>query len=260
MMNMHEPIAVTASNVGGKILLVIGGTSDIGRAVADAYAAKGWRVVLAARDVEGAMRNADDIQTRHGADDVAVHPIDILDTASFSAFIDSLGDLPDTIVCVVGMLGDQPRAQDDLDHATKIMRTNFEGPALLLEGLAGRFAARGHGLIIGVSSVAGDRGRASNYVYGASKAGFSAYLSGLRNRFGHTAVRVVTVKPGFVHTSMTQGMDLPAALTATPEAVAQRILALQTSKANVVYVLRTWQVIMGIIRALPEPIFKRLKL
>lgn len=115
-------------------------------------------------------------------------------------------------------------------------------------------------MIVGVSSVAGDRGRASNYVYGASKAGFSAYLSGLRNRLARTNVRIVTVKPGFVRTSMTDGMDLPAALTATPVAVAQRIIALETGTANVVYTLRAWRPIMGIIRALPEPIFKRLKL
>lgn len=256
MSNMHTP----SSNVAGNNLLVIGGTSDIGRAVGNAYAAKGWSVTLAARNVDEATRNARDIQTRHGTDPVAVHPIDILDTASFSTFIDSLGDLPDTIVCVVGMLGDQPRAQDDPDHATAIIRTNFEGPALLLEQLAGRLSARGQGLIIGVSSVAGDRGRASNYIYGASKAGFTAYLSGLRNRLAHTGIRVVTVKPGFVRTSMTEGMDLPRALTATPEAVAQRIIALQTSNANVVYVLRAWRLIMGIICALPEPIFKRMKL
>ncbi|WP_227268000.1 SDR family oxidoreductase [Roseobacter weihaiensis] len=256
MTNLHKPKSIST----GKRLLVIGGTSDIGRAVADAYAAKGWGVALAARDVERARRNADDIQTRHGTDHVSVHPIDILDTASFDAFIDSLGALPDSIVCVVGMLGDQPRAQGDPDHATAIIRTNFEGPALLLEALAGRLAARGDGLIVGVSSVAGDRGRASNYVYGASKAGFSAYLSGLRNRLSQTDVRVVTVKPGFVRTSMTEGMDLPGALTAAPEAVAQRILGLQTGNANVVYVLSAWRLIMGIIRALPEPIFKRLKL
>ena len=256
MSNMHTPVVRDT----GKRLLVIGGTSDIGRAIGDAYAAKGWRVAFAARNVEAATRNAEDIQTRRGADQVPVYPLDILDTGSFDGFIDSLGDLPDTIVCVVGMLGDQPRAQDDPDHATAIMRTNFEGPALLLEQLAGRCATRGHGLIVGVSSVAGDRGRASNYVYGASKAGFSAYLSGLRNRFGQTDVRIVTVKPGFVNTAMTAGMNLPKALTASPEAVAQRILDLQTNKANVVYTFRVWRLIMGIICALPEPIFKRLKL
>lgn len=243
-----------------KTLLVIGGTSDIGRAVADAHASCGWSVSLAARDLEGVQRNAHDIQTRHDTEPVAVHAIDILDTTSFVPFIDALGALPERVVCVVGMLGDQSRAQDDPDHAKAVMRTNFEGPALLLEMLAGRLAARGHGMIVAVSSVAGDRGRASNYVYGASKAGFSAYLSGLRNRLAQSGVRVVTVKPGFVRTSMTAGMKLPKLITASPEAVARRILALHSGGGDVIYVLRVWRAIMGVIGALPEPIFKRLKL
>ncbi|WP_299773740.1 SDR family oxidoreductase [uncultured Tateyamaria sp.] len=243
-----------------KSLLLVGGTSDIGRAVAAAYAAMGWKITLAARDVESAERNAADIRTRTGAHEVAVRPLDILDAARFETFLDRLDALPDTVVCVVGMLGDQQRAQEDVEHATQVMRTNFEGPALLLEMVAARFAARGRGLIVGVSSVAGDRGRASNYVYGAGKAGFSAYLSGLRNRLAGTDVQVVTVKPGFVRTSMTAGMDLAGPLTAEPEAVAERITDLQTRPADVIYVLRVWRLIMFIIRSIPEAIFKKLKL
>lgn len=243
-----------------KSLLVIGGTSDIGRAVAAVYADMGWKITLAARDTEGADRNATDIQTRSGADNVTVHQLDILETATFVPFLDQLDELPNTVVCVAGMLGDQDRAQGDPGHATQVIRTNFEGPALLLEMLASRFAERGHGLIVGVSSVAGDRGRASNYVYGAAKAGFTAYLSGLRNRLARTDVRVVTVKPGFVRTSMTAGMELIGPLTAEPQTVAARIAALETKRNDVIYVLRRWRVIMFIIRAIPEPIFKKLML
>ncbi|MBY5935006.1 SDR family oxidoreductase [Tateyamaria omphalii] len=243
-----------------KRLLVVGGTSDIGRAVAATYAARGWHITLAARDTDGAERNADDIRTRSGAHQIDVKHLDILDTNSFEPFLDGLDALPDTVVCVVGMLGDQTRAQEDADHATTVMRTNFEGPALLLEMVAARFAARGHGLIVGVSSVAGDRGRASNYVYGAGKAGFSAYLSGLRNRLAKTDVHVATVKPGFVRTSMTADMDLIGPLTAEPEAVADRIAALETRPADIVYVLRAWRLVMFIIRAIPESIFKKLSL
>ncbi|MCV3273635.1 SDR family oxidoreductase [Roseobacter sinensis] len=243
-----------------KTVLVVGGTSDIGRAVAAAYAGMGWTIRLAARDADAAERNAADIRTRSGEDHVTVHHLDILETETFAPFLDQLGDLPDTVVCVVGLLGDQERAQEDPDHAAQVIRTNFEGPALLLEALAQRFAERGHGLIVGVSSVAGDRGRASNYVYGAGKAGLTAYLSGLRNRLSDTDVRVVTVKPGFVRTSMTAGMDLIGPLTAAPEAVASRIASLQTGSADVVYVLRAWRLIMFIIRAIPEAVFKKLKL
>lgn len=243
-----------------KSLLVVGGTSDIGRAVGAAYAAMGWKVTLAARNVDGAERNAADIRTRTRAHEVAVRALDILETTRFETFLDQLDALPDTVVCVVGMLGDQERAQEDTEHATQVLRTNFEGPALLLEMVAARFAARGRGLIVGVSSVAGDRGRASNYVYGAGKAGLTAYLSGLRNRLAGTDVQVVTVKPGFVRTSMTAGMDLIGPLTATPEAVADRITALETCAADVIYVLRAWRLIMFIIRSIPEAVFKKLKL
>lgn len=243
-----------------KHLLVLGGTSDIGRAVATAYASVGWKITLAARNLDAATREADDIRTRHGNAHVAVCALDILDTATFSSFVDDLEGLPDTVVCVVGMLGDQAQAETDPEHAAQVIRTNFEGPAMLLDMFAARFAARGDGLIVGVSSVAGDRGRASNYVYGAAKAGFTAYLSGLRNRLARTDVRVTTVKPGFVRTRMTDGMDLPGPLTAAPNVVAERILALQTRPADVLYVLRIWRFVMFIIRAIPEPIFKKLKL
>ena len=138
------------------------------------------------------------------------------------------------------------------------MRTNYEGPALLLGGFAEAFVKRNSGTIIGVSSVAGDRGRASNYIYGSAKAGFTAFLSGLRNRLARTKVHVVTVKPGFVDTRMTAGMKLPRALTAKPEEVAATIFRANQKKANVVYVRRIWLVIMSIIISLPEWIFKRM--
>lgn len=246
-------------NDTNRTVLVIGGTSDIGRAVALAYAAAGWNVVLAARNGEGARRNADDIVTRHGVD-AEVRRLDVLDIDAFKGFVDGLSSLPQTVVCVVGDLGDQERAEGDPAFAAQVMRANFEGPVLLLGVLAERFAERGSGLIVGVGSVAGDRGRASNYVYGAAKAGFGAFLSGLRNRLATTGVRVVTVKPGFVRTRMTEGMKLPGALTADPEAVARRIHAAETGRADVIYVKPVWRLVMTVIAMIPEPIFKRLKL
>jgi decaprenylphospho-beta-D-erythro-pentofuranosid-2-ulose 2-reductase len=243
-----------------KTLLVIGGTSDIGRATALRYAKAGWQVQLAARNNEMAVLNAEDIVIRAGAK-VTTYQLDILDMAGFKAFIDGLPQLPDTVVCVVGLLGDQSRAQKDSEHASIVLRTNFEGPALLLSIFAERFAARGSGIIVGVSSVAGDRGRASNYHYGAAKAGFTAFLSGLRNRLAKTGVRVLTVKPGFVRTAMTAGMKLPKPLTAEADEVGQTIFAAaESGRADVVYVPRVWRLIMTIIRTLPEAVFKRLRL
>ncbi len=240
-------------------LLVIGGTSDIGRAAALAYAQTGRRIMLAARDAETARRNADDIAARTGVP-VSLHALDLLDTDRFEAFVDDLPMLPDTVLCVVGELGEQRRAESDIGHAQRIMRVNFEGPALILGIFAERFVARGTGTLIGVGSVAGDRGRASNYVYGAAKAGFSAFLSGLRNRLSASGVRVITVKPGFVRTRMTEGMKLPPVLTAEPEEVGHAILEAERGGSDVVYVRRVWRGVMTVIRMIPEPLFKRLKL
>jgi short-subunit dehydrogenase len=241
-------------------LLLIGATSDIGHATAQAFAAAGWNVYLTARNPDAAQRNRDDIAARSGKM-VSTHQLDILDSAGFETFLSSLPVLPDAVVCVVGEMGDQQQAQGDIEHAAKVLRTNFEGPALLLGLLAERFAARGHGAIVGVSSVAGDRGRGSNYVYGAAKAGFSAFLSGLRNRLSAGGVHVITVKPGFVRTRMTEGMKLPPLLTAEPQEVGAAILAaVQGKKQDVLYVRKLWRPVMMAISAIPEPIFKKLRL
>ena len=246
---------------GTRSILVIGGSSDIGHATALRYAKEGWRVMLAARDLEAARRNADDIGTRSGVE-TSVQALDVLQTAQLAGFIAALPVLPDSVVCVVGELGDQPRAQTDPELATTIMRTNFEAPSLLLEQFAQAFEKRGSGTIVGVSAVAGDRGRASNYYYGAAKAGFSQFLSGLRNRLALAGkVRVVTVKPGFVRTKMTAHMKLPAPLTVDPDRVAEDIFRADVTKPrDVIYVARRFQLVMAVICALPEAIFKRMRI
>jgi NAD(P)-dependent dehydrogenase (short-subunit alcohol dehydrogenase family) len=232
----------------------------MGRATALRYAAAGWRIFLAARNAEAARRNADDIAARTGVE-VSIHTLDVLDSAAFPAFVDTLPILPDTVVCVVGELGEQKRAETDAEHAATVLRTNFEGPALLLGLFAERFVARGSGTIVGVSSVAGDRGRASNYVYGAAKAGFTAFLSGLRNRLAPAGIRVLTVKPGFVRTRMTAGMKLPPLLTAEPAEVGEAIFkAAESGRADVIYVRGIWRMVMAIIIMIPETVFKRLRL
>ena len=244
-----------------KTVLVIGGSSDIGHATALRYAQAGWQVALAARDLAAAQRNADDIKARTGVD-VAVHALDVLETDGLAEFTTRLPALPDTVISMIGELGDQKRAETDLAHATQIMRTNFEAPSLLLGLFANAFEARGSGTLVGVSSVAGDRGRGSNYVYGAAKAGFSQFLSGLRNRMALAGpVRVVTVKPGFVRTRMTAHLKLPAPLTVTPARVAADIFrSAEQNGREVIYVGRRFWLVMTIICLIPEALFKRLKL
>lgn len=242
-----------------KTILILGGTSDIGRATAKAFAARGWAVQLSGRDPATLTREAQDIAGRAPVA-VTSHILDALDTASFPAFADALPVLPDVVVSVIGLLGDQVRGESDFHHATLIMRSNYEGPALLLELFAGFFAQRGTGTLVGVSSVAGDRGRASNYIYGSSKAGFTAFLSGLRNRMAKRGVHVISVKPGFVRTKMTQSMKLSAALTANPSEVAEAIYSGTMKKKNVIYVRPVWFFIMTVICSIPESVFKKLNL
>ncbi|MBC7155375.1 MAG: SDR family oxidoreductase [Rhodobacteraceae bacterium] len=240
-------------------VLILGGRSDIGLAVAHRFAARGHPVQLAARDVGRLAADKADLELRHGVT-VTLHSFDVLDTASHPQFVDGLTPLPQIAVSAIGVLGDQTRDEGDADAATLVLRSNFEGPALILAALANRFEERGSGMLIGISSVAGDRGRARNYIYGAAKAGFTAFLSGLRNRLAARDVRVITVLPGFVATRMTAGMPLPAWLTATPAEVATAIDRAVRWRRNVVYVRPVWWLIMAIIRALPEPLFKRMKI
>jgi len=244
-----------------KTVLVIGGSSDIGHATALRYAQAGWQVALAARDLTTAQRNADDVKARTGVE-VLVHELDVLQTDGLAEFVTRLTTLPDTVISMIGELGDQKRAETDLAHATQIMRTNFEAPSLLLGLFANAFQARGSGTLVGVSSVAGDRGRGSNYVYGAAKAGFSQFLSGLRNRMALAGnVRVITVKPGFVRTRMTAHLKLPAPLTVMPERVAADIYrSAEENGREVIYVGRRFWLVMTIICLIPEALFKRLKL
>ena len=239
--------------------LVIGATSDIGRALARKLAEEGWALQLAARDPARLDREAQDLRVRTGAA-VASHRCDVLRDDGGVSLLDELDPLPDVAVCLVGLLGDQAESQRSGAAAERVMRTNYVGPALLMGALAERFERRGSGVLAGVSSVAGDRGRAANYVYGSAKAGFTAFLSGLRNRLAATGVHVVTVKPGFVRTRMTEGMDLPARLTAEPEEVAAAVVEASRGRRNVVYVRRIWRLVMLMIRSVPEPVFKRMKL
>ena len=239
-------------------VLVLGATSDIGRAIARKLADDGCMLQLAGRDAVQLQREVRDLQVRSRVP-VTAHPCDVLREDGGASLLDELDPLPDVAVCVVGLLGDQTQSERDCAAATQVMRTNYVGPALLMGSLAERFAARGHGILVGVSSVAGDRGRAANYVYGSAKAGFTAFLSGLRNRLSESGVHVVTVKPGFVRTRMTDGMNLPTWLTASPEEAADVIVRAIYRRHDVVYVRRIWRLIMLIVCTIPEGVFKRLR-
>ncbi len=239
-------------------VLILGGRSDIGLAVAHRFAAAGHPIQLAARNAESLAAEKSDIELRHNVT-VSLHEFDALETSTHEAFVDQIDILPETAICAVGVLGDQAANERDIASATLVMRSNYEGPASILGVLANRFEARGSGTLVGISSVAGDRGRAANYIYGSAKAGLTAFLSGLRNRLAKKGVHVVTVKPGFVATKMVEGMDLPAKLTATPDMLAAAIEKAVSRKRNVIYVKLVWAFVMIVIRNIPEFYYKETK-
>ena len=240
-------------------ILILGAHSDIAIAVAHRFAEAGYQIQLAARNINNLAAYKSDIELRHQVN-VTLHEFDALDTTSHSYFVEQLTILPNITVCAVGYMGVQAENEREIKEASLVIRSNYEGPVSILSVLANCFEARGCGCLVGISSVAGERGRASNYVYGSAKAGFTAFLSGLRNRLAKKGVHVVTVLPGFVTTKMTEGMDLPKKLTAQPKEVANAIFNAVQKKQNIIYTRPVWRFIMIIIRNIPEQIFKRLKL
>ena len=241
------------------MMVILGATSDIARATALAFARQGWDLHLAGRDRAALPKIATDLALRTGRD-VTWSYFEASDVSSHQAFWESVASGAEGVLCAVGLLGDQHGAEHDWTLARTILEANFTGLVPVLSMAANTFEKRGKGLIIGLGSVAGDRGRATNYLYGSAKAGFAAFLSGLRSRLAAKGVHVMTVKPGFVATGMTEGLDLPEKLTTTPERVAADIVAAAGKKRNIVYTPWFWRWIMWIITHIPECVFKRLKL
>ncbi len=237
-------------------MLILGATSDIARAVAHRYASEGWNIILAGRNIEIIDRDAEDMRVRYKVD-VKVARFEALDFDSHRSFWLQLGEKPDGVLFAIGYLGDQEECQSEWSQSRVVLDTNFTSAVSILNIIARDFENSGKGFIIGISSVAGDRGRMSNYIYGSAKAGFSAYLSGLRNRLSRKGVQVMTVKPGFVATRMTEGKGLPASVTASPQQVADDIFRAQRRGKPVLYTRWFWKPIMLIIIHLPERIFMK---
>lgn len=240
-------------------LLILGATSQIARAIALAFADAGYDLFLAGRTPDELERVAADIRIRRAAD-VRTETFDACDTESHEEFVARVlancGHALVGVVVVFGLLGDSERARSEFSHAEEIIRVNYLGAASVLTHLANHFEKAGRGFIVGISSVAGDRGRASNYVYGSAKGGLSLLLQGLRNRLHSRGVRVLTVKPGFIDTRMTFG-TVPTRLSADPKVVARAIVRAVKKRKDVIYVPWFWRYIMWAIRLLPESVFKR---
>lgn len=244
-----------------KKTLVIGATSAIARSTARLFAERGDTLFLAARNVEQLEISADDLLVR-GANAVYIAEVDVLDFSRHEEFvetaIDSMGGL-DLVLVAHGTLPDQSACESSTDLTRRELEVNAVSTISLLTIVASYFEGAKRGTIVAITSVAGDRGRQSNYVYGAAKATVSRFLQGLRNRLHSSGVHVLDVRPGFVDTPMTAAFE-KGPLWTTPDFVAAKIVSAISKQRNVIYVPFFWSVIMLVIRSIPERLFKRLKL
>ncbi|MBE7170942.1 MAG: SDR family oxidoreductase [Williamsia sp.] len=240
-------------------VLILGATSDMAVAIAKKFASKGYSIQLAARNGSDLQSMQSDIAIRYQVP-CSVHAFDAVRFDTHALFFEQLQPKPDVTICVFGYLGENDRARIDWQEASRIIHTNYTGAVSILNIISNHYALRKSGVIAGISSVAGERGRQSNYIYGSAKAGFTAYLSGLRNKLVKENVHVLTVLPGFAYTRMTEGLKLPKPLTAQPAEIGEAVYTAIQRKTNIIWVRWMWRWIMLIIKLVPEAIFKNLKL
>lgn len=242
-------------------ILIIGATSAIAEAVARLYAIRGASLYLLARDPARAQAITQDLSVR-GAASARSGALDAVDFASHAMALDEAWSAYggfDVALISHGTLPDQARCNTDTDYAMREFTVNGTATIALANAIANRLEAQGSGTLAIVSSVAGDRGRASNYLYGAAKAAVSAYTSGLRQRLSARGINVLTIKPGFVDTPMTAAFK-KGALWAKPESVARGIVRAIDERRSVAYLPWFWRGIMAVIRSIPECMFRRIKL
>jgi decaprenylphospho-beta-D-erythro-pentofuranosid-2-ulose 2-reductase len=242
-------------------VLVLGGTSEIGLATARRLVReRARRVVLAVRDPARAEAAAAELRALGAEVDVVA--FDALDVGSHGALVadvfDRLGDV-DLALVAWGVLGDQEQLARDNDAAVEAAQVNYTGVVSVSIPLVERMRRQGHGTIVYLSSVAGERARASNFVYGSSKAGMDAFAQGLGDSLDGSGVRVMVVRPGFVKTKMTKGLE-PAPLSTDAESVAESIAAGLRRSAHTVWAPGPLRFVMSALRHLPRPVFRKLDL
>ncbi|MBA3318275.1 MAG: SDR family oxidoreductase [Gemmatimonadales bacterium] len=249
-----------SAEAGPRRVLIVGATSAIATEVARAYAERGASLFLAGRNPERLSNAAADLALR-GAARVETAAFDVLAHESHGDLVTRAfaGGPVDVALLAHGALPDQARCQQSSGEAVDALAVNFTATVALLTLLANRFEAQRRGTIAVISSVAGDRGRQSNYVYGAAKGGLSVFLQGLRNRLHHSGVSVVTLKPGFVNTPMTSAMPKNR-LFVTPRRAGRAIHRAIEARRDVAYIPWFWRPVMALITHLPERFFKRLRL
>lgn len=241
-------------------VLVLGGSSDIGAAIAERLVPAGCRtVVLAGRRPEAMAPVADRLRalgatvevTAWDAADIGGH------ADAVKAAWEAAGGDVDCVVLAAGVLGEQDHLSGDPAAAAEVVTTNYTGPVSTLLHVAPRLREQGHGAIVVLSSVAGERVRRSNFVYGSSKAGLDGFCQGLGDDLAGSGVQLTVVRPGFVHSSMTEGKEAPP-LATTPAAVADAVASALASGKEVVWVPSTFRYVMAAFRHLPRPLWRKL--
>lgn len=243
-------------------LLVLGANSLIAQAAAANFAEAGHEIIFAERNKDELQKIADDFKIRYKVNCYRVQ-FDALDYSGHRKSVeDCLAIIPDLqyVLITFGYLGSQDKSQSDFSEAHKVLDMNYTGVVSVCEIIAAEFESKKKGNIAVISSVAGDRGRQSNYMYGSAKGGLTIYLQGLRSRLFKSGVNVLTLKPGFVDTPMTYGMKLPGILVASPQKVGKDIYKAMISGKSVKYTPFYWWWIMKIVKLIPEFVFKKLKL
>lgn len=239
---------------------VLGATRGMGRALARLMAARGDAVFLLGRDERDLERSARDLEVRAGKGRVGIAVCDLERPETFGPALDAaeagLGGL-DTVVVTAGLFAPQDRLEADPELARRLLLVNFTNTVVFCEAARMRLLARGGGTLCAFSSVAGERGRKPVILYGAAKAGLTRYLEGLDHKFRAAGLRTVCVKPGFVKTSMTEGLT-PPPFAGEPEAVAATVLRAIDRGTPVVYAPAIWRLVMLVIRSLPRAVMRRL--
>lgn len=248
-------------NLAGAVL-ILGAASDVARAAASAFAARGHALYLAEREPESLDRLAQDLRAQFGVEvhSGAFDPQDYAAHRSFFATVTDTFETLDGVFLAFAYPGDQDAAVKRVDEAVTIISRNFTGAVSILTHVANHFEERNHGFIIALTSTAGDRGRRSSYVFGASKAGLTTFLEGLRSRLHGRGVRVITVKPAAEDAAAGLGVDpeLAASFQATPEEIGHRVVEALDHSADVLYVPWFWRPVMSAVKLIPEMVFKRL--
>ena len=242
-----------------KTVLILGGNSDVGKSLAKDFSKLGSNLILTTRKKDQLNFLRSDLEIRYEIS-CDIKLFDVLDFKSHTSFYKNLKTKPDIVITCIGYLDNQGDSQNDFEESLRSIQSNFTGLVSILNIISNDFEKKGSGVIVGVSSVAGDRGRGSNYIYGSSKAAFTSYLSGLRNRLHALGVSVITIKPGFIKTKMTSHLDLPKLLTASTDEISKDILNSIKKGKSIIYTKWFWKWIMLIIKLIPERIFKKLRM